>query len=331
MTEPPTLTTNLDGQHAIVTGAAAGIGRAVARALHAAGANVTVTDIDGDGASAVADSLSAVGPACMGLRLDVTDDASVRAGVAQAADRWSRVDILVNNAGVSGYSAPVWETTDADWQRVLDLNLTGTFRMCRAVVPHMRERGYGRIVNIASISAKDGNVNVAAYPTSKAGILGFTRALAMELADQGVLVNAVSPAAVDTENALASDPRRCALRSWPKSPWAAPQSPRKSRPWSPSWPRPPAPSAPAPISTSPAEEPISRRPRPLEADIAQTQVVDWQCCPPGARITDEVVLLRHGSADRDKTLPDSELNRAQSSRGNPAAGAGGLATVADSR
>ena len=79
--------------------------------------------------------------------------------------------------------------------------------MCRAVVPHMRARGYGRVVNIASISAKDGNVNVAAYPASKAGILGFTRALAMELADQGVLVNAVSPAAVDTENALASDPK----------------------------------------------------------------------------------------------------------------------------
>ena len=201
------LSTDLDGQHGIVTGAAAGIGRAVARALHAAGANVTVTDIDGDSARAVAESLSTTGPACLGLRLDVTDDASVRAGVEQAAEHWGRVDILVNNAGVSGYSTPVWETTDANWQRVLDLNLTGTFRMCRAVVPHMRARGYGRVVNIASISAKDGNVNVAAYPASKAGILGFTRALAMELADQGVLVNAVSPAAVDTENALASDPK----------------------------------------------------------------------------------------------------------------------------
>ena len=148
----------------------------MARALHAAGANVTVTDIDGEGALAVADSLSATGPACLGLRLDVTDDASVRAGVAQAAEHWGRMDILVNNAGISGYSSPVWETTDANWQRVLDLNLTGTFRMCRAVVPHMRERGYGRVVNIASISAKDGNVNVAAYPASKAGILGFTRA-----------------------------------------------------------------------------------------------------------------------------------------------------------
>ncbi len=204
---PPPLTTDLDGQHAIVTGAAAGIGRAVARALHAAGANVSVTDIDGDRAGVLAGILSAAGPACLGLRLDVTDDASVRARVAQAADHWGRVDILVNNAGVSGYFSPVWETTDANWHRVLDLNLTGTFRMCRAVVPHMRELGYGRVVNIASISARDGNVNVAAYPASKAGILGFTRALAMELADQGVLVNAVSPAAVDTETALASDPK----------------------------------------------------------------------------------------------------------------------------
>ena len=205
LTKPPALTTRLDGQHAIVTGAAAGIGRAVASALHAAGANVTVTDIDGRGAGAAAERLSAAGPACLGLRLDVTDDASVRTGVAKAAERWGRVDILVNNAGVAGYSTPVWETTDADWQRILDLNLTGTFRMCRAVAPHMRVRGYGRIVNIASISAKDGNVNVAAYPASKAGILGFTRALAMELADQGVLVNAVSPAAVDTETSLAAD------------------------------------------------------------------------------------------------------------------------------
>ena len=89
----------------------------------------------------VAESLSATGPPCLGLRLDVTDDASVRAGVAQAAEHWGRVDILVNNAGVSGYSSPVWETTDADWQRVLDLNLSGTFRMCRAVVPHMRGTG----------------------------------------------------------------------------------------------------------------------------------------------------------------------------------------------
>ena len=182
-----------------------GIGRAVAGALHDAGANVTVTDIDGDGARSAAERLSASGPAWLGVRLDVTDDASVRAGVAEAAERWGRVDILVNNAGISGYSTPVWETTDADWQRVLDLNLSGTFRMCRAVVPHMLDRGYGRIVNIASISAKDGNVNVAAYPASKAGIIGFTRALAMELAQQGVLVNAVSPAAVDTETSLAAD------------------------------------------------------------------------------------------------------------------------------
>ena len=175
----------------------------MAGALHAAGANVTVTDIAG--AREAADRLGAAGPACLGLRLDVTDDASVRAGVAEAAERWGRLDILVNNAGISGYSTPVWETADADWQRVLDLNLSGTFRMCRAVVPHMLNRGYGRIVNIASISAKDGNVNVAAYPASKAGIIGFTRALAMELVQKGVLVNAVSPAAVDTETSLAAD------------------------------------------------------------------------------------------------------------------------------
>ncbi len=199
------LTTELDGQHAIVTGAGAGIGRAVARALHAQGANVTVVDIDGDAAGVVADELSGAGPECLRLQLDVADDASVRAGVATAAERWGRVDMLVNNAGISGDPAPVWEATDANWARVLAVNLTGTFQMCRAVAPHMRARGYGRIVNMSSISARDGNANASAYSTSKAGVLGFTRALALELASDGVLVNAVSPAAVDTERAQAGD------------------------------------------------------------------------------------------------------------------------------
>ncbi len=204
----PSLTTDLEGQHAIVTGAGTGIGRAVARALHARGANVTIADIDGDAAAAVAKELSGAGPECLDIQLDVADDASVRAGVAAAAAQWSRTDILVNNAGISGDPAPVWKATDANWTRVLGVNLTGTFQMCRAVVPHMRVRGYGRIVNMSSISARDGNANASAYSASKAGLLGFTRALALELAGAGVLVNAVSPAAVNTERALAGDQTR---------------------------------------------------------------------------------------------------------------------------
>lgn len=188
-----------------MTGGGAGIGHAVAALLHARGANVTVTDIDANAAAVLADKLSRVGPACVALKVDVADDGSVRNGVQAAVDRWGRVDILVNNAGISGESACVWEATDANWARVLGVNLTGIFHMCRAVVPHMRAGGYGRIVNMSSISARDGNANASAYSASKAGVLGFTRAVALELAGEGILVNAVSPAAVDTERALAGD------------------------------------------------------------------------------------------------------------------------------
>ena len=188
-----------------MTGAGAGIGRAVAELLHARGANVTVADIDASAAAALAGSLSSLGPECLALHLDVADGGSVRTGVHAALERWGRVDILVNNAGISGESAAVWEATDANWDRVLGVNLTGMFHMCRAVVPHMRAGCYGRIVNMSSISARDGNAKASAYSASKAGVLGFTRAVALELADEGILVNAVSPAAVDTERALAGD------------------------------------------------------------------------------------------------------------------------------
>lgn len=199
------ITPGLQGQHAIVTGSGTGIGRAIAQALHSLGANVSIADLNGNAALTVAADLSHVGPTCLGLQLDVSEATSVAAGVAMAIDHWGRIDILINNAGTSGESAPVWEATDANWAHVLAVNLTGTFHMCRAVLPSMRKRGYGRIVNVSSISARDGNANAAAYSASKAGILGLTRALSLEVADAGILVNAVSPAAVDTERALAAD------------------------------------------------------------------------------------------------------------------------------
>ena len=187
--------TGLGGQTAIVTGAATGIGEAIARRLASDGAAVAVVDIDGAGARCVAESL---GEGSFAVEGDVTRTESVRGVVRQVIDKTGRIDILVNNAGIAGKAAPVWEQTDEDWLRVLAINLTGVFLFCREVVPHMRERGYGRIVNIASIAGKEGNPRMAAYSASKAGVIGLTKSLGKELAPDGICVNAVAPAVVQT-------------------------------------------------------------------------------------------------------------------------------------
>ncbi|MCS7316063.1 MAG: SDR family oxidoreductase [Bryobacteraceae bacterium] len=190
---------DLSGQTALVTGAARGIGEAIARRLAAAGARVAVSDIDLEGARLVAASINVqAGPQAMAVFLDVTRYGSVTAAVAEVLERTGRLDILVNNAGIAGRAAPLWEQTDEDWHRVLAINMTGVFYCCRAVIPHMRERRYGRIVNIASIAGKEGNPNMTAYSASKAGVIGFTKALAKEVALEGICVNAVTPAVVQT-------------------------------------------------------------------------------------------------------------------------------------
>ena len=195
---------NLEGQHAIVTGGAQGIGLATARRLHAAGAHLTLADLEGGLASKEAQSFAQVGPACIGHQMDVTDPSSVQAMVEASSQKFGRIDILVNNAGIAGESAPCWEQSDENWLSVLTTNLSGTFYCCREVVPHMRSRGYGRIVNMSSISARDGNAGASPYSASKAGILGFTRAIALELAESGILVNAVSPAVIGTPRNVAN-------------------------------------------------------------------------------------------------------------------------------
>jgi 2-dehydro-3-deoxy-L-rhamnonate dehydrogenase (NAD+) len=119
--------------------------------------------------------------------------------VEEVIGRTGRIDILVNNAGIAGRAAPIWEQTDDDWNRNLAINLTGVFYFCRAVVPHMRSRQYGRIVNIASIAGKEGNPRMVAYSASKAGVIGLTKSLGKELATEGICVNAVSPAVVQTQ------------------------------------------------------------------------------------------------------------------------------------
>jgi 2-dehydro-3-deoxy-L-rhamnonate dehydrogenase (NAD+) len=188
-------TFDLSGQTAIVTGAATGIGEAIARRLAAAGATVAVLDMDLQGAHRVAGSL---GAGAFAVHADVSQRSTVKQAVRKVLDRTGRIDILVNNAGIAGRAAPVWEQTDEDWERILAVNLTGVFNFCRAVVPHMRSRGYGRIVNIASIAGKEGNPRMAPYSATKAAVIALTKSLGKELATDGICVNAVAPAVVQT-------------------------------------------------------------------------------------------------------------------------------------
>jgi 3-oxoacyl-[acyl-carrier protein] reductase len=159
----------LTGQTAIVTGAGTGIGEVIAQRLTAAGARVAIADIDGDAAKAAAER---IGGGAFPLILDVTKPEQVEAAVAKVLRIAGSLEILVNNAGIAGRAAPIWEQTDADWHRVMDLNINAPFYLCRAVLPHMRTKGYGRIVNIASIAGKEGNPNMVAYSASKAAVIG---------------------------------------------------------------------------------------------------------------------------------------------------------------
>jgi 3-oxoacyl-[acyl-carrier protein] reductase len=185
----------LDGQTAIVTGAARGIGAAIAARLASDGARVMIADIDEEAAIATAD---AIGAAALGHRLDVTEPVSWDGAVRTALERWGRIDALVNNAGIAGRSAPIWELGVDEWQQVLDIDLTGVFLGCQAVIPVMVEAGSGRIVNIASIAGKEGNPNAVPYSAAKAGVIGLTKAVAKEVATKGVLINAVAPAVIET-------------------------------------------------------------------------------------------------------------------------------------
>jgi 2-dehydro-3-deoxy-L-rhamnonate dehydrogenase (NAD+) len=186
----------VDGQTAIVTGAANGIGEVISRRLANAGARVAIADIDERAAAAAAER---IGEHSFPVRLDVTDANSVQQAIEMVLARTQSLEIVVNNAGLAGKAAPVWEQTDDDWNRVLAINLTGPFFMCRAVMPHMRSRGYGRVVNIASIAGKEGNPNMVAYSASKAAIIGLTKSVAKEVATEGICVNAVSPAVIRTK------------------------------------------------------------------------------------------------------------------------------------
>ncbi|HKW97929.1 MAG TPA: glucose 1-dehydrogenase [Bryobacteraceae bacterium] len=186
---------DLTGQTAVVTGAATGIGEAIARRLAKAGASVAVADLNLNGAAEVARS---IGGAAFPLQVDISRSDSANAAVAQVLGRSGRIDILVNNAGIAGKAAPLASQTDADWQGVIAVNLLGVVYMTRAVIEHMRERKYGRVVNIASIAGKEGNPNMSPYSATKAAVIGFTKSIGKEVATEGICVNAVAPAVIRT-------------------------------------------------------------------------------------------------------------------------------------
>ena len=183
---------------AIVTGAARGIGETTAERLSRDGFRVVVADIDEPAAAAVADRISGSSGEAVAQSFDVTSESSVRDMVQATLDRWDRIDALVNNAGVAGQAAPSWQLPDGEFERVLAIDLFGVYYGCRAVLPHMLDRGSGRIVNVASIAGKEGNPNAVPYSSAKSGVLGLTKAIAKEVATTDVLVNAVTPAVIET-------------------------------------------------------------------------------------------------------------------------------------
>jgi 3-oxoacyl-[acyl-carrier protein] reductase len=192
------------GRVAIVTGGARGIGRAAAEIMAAGGASVALLDLDGEEARVAAAELSdGRGPA-LGLAVDVADPDQVHAVVRDVLAHYGHIDVLVNNAGISGPTTTLWEMDPDYFDRLLQVHLVGAWHCLREVVPHMRERDYGRIVNVASVAGKEGNAGSGGYSAAKAGLIAMTKSLAKELAGSNVLANSVTPGVIDTEMARSS-------------------------------------------------------------------------------------------------------------------------------
>lgn len=189
---------DLKGRVVVITGGARGIGYAVAQRALRSGAAVALWDVDAERLERSRGELSEWGTVSA-VAVDLVDEAAVEAAAASTFREHGSIDVLINSAGITGGNGSTWELDPAVWRRVIEVNLIGSYLTCRAVVPRMLERGYGRIVNIASVAGKEGNPNASHYSASKAGLIGLTKSLGKELAKRNILVNAVTPAAAKTE------------------------------------------------------------------------------------------------------------------------------------
>jgi len=197
-----------EGQVAIVTGGAKGIGKAVAERLAGEGANVTIFDSDKEAILQACAEAKAASFAIDGLKVDITDESSVKSAIDEVAGRNGRLDIVVNSAGIVGPNGvKIAEVSLSEFKKTIDVNLIGSFLMTKYSVSHMAQRGYGRILLIASVAGKEGNPKMVSYSASKGGVIALARAAAKEYADVGITINALCPATVMTPMVAAMDPK----------------------------------------------------------------------------------------------------------------------------
>ena len=189
---------DLKGKNGIVTGGARGIGFAIATRLLQSGARVCLWDRDADALREAKGKLSALGTVVT-QTVDLTNPDAVSAAAAATKQELGSIELLVNNAGIAGVNAKLWEYTPDQWRSVIETNLNAVFYVCRAVVPIMMEKQYGRIVSVASIAGKEGNPTASHYSTAKAGVICLTKSLGKELAQHGILVNCITPAVIQTD------------------------------------------------------------------------------------------------------------------------------------
>jgi NAD(P)-dependent dehydrogenase (short-subunit alcohol dehydrogenase family) len=189
---------NLDKHVAVITGAAQGIGFAVAQRLALAQALVVIVDANAEGVEEAAKKLRTIDTSAKAYTCDISDPVSVRSVFDTVFSIYKKIDILVNNAGVGGRFAPIQEQTDDDWRRVIEVDLTGVFLCCKAVIPHMISQSYGRIINVSSLAGKEGSPDMVPYSAAKAGVIGLTKALAREVAKHNIMVNVITPAIIET-------------------------------------------------------------------------------------------------------------------------------------
>ena len=187
---------DLDGRVAVITGGGGGIGLATAQRMAQSGATIVLWDLEGEALRSAAAAM----PTALAIAVDVTSEAAIAEATTQTMARCGRIDILVNAAGITAPKVTILESSLAEWRRIFDINMLGTYLASRAVAAHMVAADYGRIVNLASVAGKEGNPFSAAYSASKAAVISFTKSLAKELAKTGVRVNCVAPAISATRN-----------------------------------------------------------------------------------------------------------------------------------